>query len=369
MKSLNKRRLILERKPFKVQAVANLLGTTVDSIRRDTDESGILIQRQTGDGPKTRLFSIENVFELAKFRAKKLGLTPKRKVIMTIYAPKGGVGKTTVASNLSTLFPLMGLKTLVIDLDFQANLSMSYGYDAELTHEQALEENIPVDKCIDFHFGHLMPQWQASSIPPLSEVIKKPYGEFGPHLIPSEVSLDRLEALFTLDTILGKNPETTIAKFLYEGMNGTNPDLDLSSYDIILFDAPPAKNQTTRGALLASDYVIAPVSMERYSTKSVSYLAKVLGEMESSLGKYPELLILGNFYDKTRLRVAAQVITLVNQYKDSWVDKSISSSEEFKKVLSSEDYELPLAVAKPSSNASVELRAVAQALAGRMGVL
>lgn len=360
----------MELKPFKVQAVANLLGTTVDSVRRDTADAGIEIQRQTGDGPKTRLYTLENIFQLAKFRAKKLGLIPKRKVIMTVYAPKGGVGKTTLSSNLSVLFPLMGLKTLVVDLDFQANLSMSFGYDAELTEEQALEENIPVNKCINYHFGNLMPQWQMGVKPKLSEVLKKPFGEFGPHLIPSEVQLDRLEAMFTLDQLMNKQPEKTIAKFLFEGMSGEDPEMDLSDYDIIIFDAPPAKNQTTKGALLASDYVLAPVAMDRYSTKSVSYLSTLLDDMNQTHEKFPEMLVLGNFYDRNRLRVVAQLITLTDRYKDSWIDKTISSSEEFKKTISSDvNFELPLAVAKPTSNASMELRAVAQSLVGRMRLL
>jgi chromosome partitioning protein len=359
----------LARKPFKVQAVANLLGITVDSVRRDTEEAGITVERQSGDGPKTRLYTIENIYELAHFRAKKNKLVPKKKVIFTVYAPKGGVGKTTNTSNFGCIFPLMGLRTLVVDLDFQANLSMSYGYDSEMTHAQAIESNLPISTCIDYHFGNLFPQWQQSEIPKLNDVLKKPYGEFGPHLIPAEVSLDRLEALFTLDALMSKQPDLAIAKLLLDGRSGRNKDFDLSQYDVIIFDAPPAKNKTTGGALLASDYVVAPVSMEKYSTKSISYLSHVLKTMKADLGKFPELVILGNFYDKTRLRVATQVLTLTEEYRDHWLDKQISSSEEFKKVLSSDDYELPLALAKPSSNASAELRSVAQSLIARMGVL
>lgn len=358
------------RKPFKVQAVATLLGITVDAVRRDSEEAGIEVERQAGDGPKTRLFSIENVYELAAFRAKKYGTKAKKQVIFTVYAPKGGVGKTTQASNLMSILPLMGLRVLGVDLDFQANLSLSFGYDPELTRDEAAASNIPASTCVDYHFGHLLPQWQTNGqVLSLVDVIKMPYGEHGPHLIPSEVTLDRLEALFTLDAIMNKKPDLAIAKFLHEGRSGKNKAIDLSQYDVIIFDAPPAKNQTTRGALLASDYVVAPVSMEKYSTKSVSYLAGVLGEMQADVGKYPELVILGNFFDMTRVRVAAQVIMLTKQYPDSWLDKQISSSEEFKKVLSSEESGLPLALAKPSSSAAGELRAVAQALVQKMGIL
>lgn len=358
----------MSRKTFKVQAVGTLLGITVDAVRRDTEAAGIQVERQAGNGPQTRLYSIENVYELAAYRAKKNGFQAKKPVILTLYAPKGGVGKTTVSSNLSALLPLEGLKVLVIDLDFQANLTMSYGYDSEMTPEEADEAGIPRSQCVNYNFGNLLPQWPGEH-PKLQDVLKMPYGVHGPHLIPADVDLDQLDAVFTLDAIMNKKPDLAIGRFLHEGMSGKNPNCDLSGYDVIIFDAAPAKNQTTRGALLASDFVVAPVSMEKYSTKSVSYLSKVLTGMEADIGKYPELVILGNFFDQNRVRVLAQVVTLTRQYKESWLAKTISTSEEFKKVLSSDEYEMPLALAKPSSAPAEELRAVAKALMQRMGVI
>jgi len=356
-------------KTYKVQAVATLLNTTVDTVRRDTDEAGIQVQRQ-GEGPKARLYTAENIFELATFRAKKQGIKPQRKLIITDYAPKGGVGKTTITSNLMTLFSLMGLKVLGIDLDFQANLSLSFDYDPEMTQSEAIELGVSTDKVVDHHLGHLLPQWKTDgTVTPLRDVLKKPFGEHGPHLIPSEVTLDRLEAVFNLEAMLGKSPDLAIAKFLKEGLSGRNAEIDLSQYDIIMFDAPPSKNPTTKAALIASDFVIAPVSMEKYSTKSLSYLAGVLNEMQNDYGKFPNLVLVGNFFDTTRVRVAAQQMKLTEQYPNAWLDCQISSSEEFKKVLSSDESGIPLALARPSTQAAHELRAVAQALVAKMGIL
>jgi chromosome partitioning protein len=135
-----------------------------------------------------------------------------------------------------------------------------------------------------------------------------------------------------------------------------------------MFDAPPAKNQTTRGALLASDFAVAPVSMERYSTKSVSYLADVIGEMKNTYSKFPQLSVLGNFFDAKRVRVAAQVIALTSKYPEAWMDNQISTSEEFKKVLD-EDDGLPLTLARPTSTPADELRSATRELVERMGML
>lgn len=355
-------------KTFKVQPVAAMLGTTPDTVRRDTEAAGINVERQAGGGPQARLFTLENIYDLAAYRASKSKFKPKRTIIITIYAPKGGVGKTTAASNIASLLPLLGLRTLVADIDFQANLSMSYGYDSELTHEEAKAAGLPAEQVIDYHFGQLMSLWPGERTD-LKTAIKMPYGPNGPHLIPAEVTLDRLDDVFTLEAISGRRPEMAIAKWILEGQSGKNPSCDLSQYDVIIFDAAPAKSKTTKAALLASDYVIAPVSMEKYSTKSVSYLSTVLKDMQESFGRYPELVLLGNFFDTKRTRVLAQVAKLTANYPNAWLDATISTSEEFRKVLSAEDYEVPLALAKPSSNSAEELRAVATALMKKMDVI
>lgn len=355
--------------PYKVQAVATLLGTSPDSVRRYVEESGIDVKRQES-GPRTRQFTLENIYDLANWRRiNRPKYSLQKKIIMTIYAPKGGVGKTTTASNLSCIFPLMGLRTLVVDLDFQANLTLSFGYETELTAEDAKEEGIPADRIIDAHLGDLIPGWP-SGRRKLSDVLKKPYGENGPHLIPADLTLDRLDTLLTFDAIEGKRADMKIASVIAEGLSGKNPDIDMSGYDVIIFDAAPAKNRITRGALLSSDFVISPVSLEKYSTKAVSYLATVLTEMRTEYGKSPELLIFGNFKTPNRLRIPPQVEFLSKKYPGALLEESIRRSEEFPKTLSSEEIDMPpVALAKPSCDPSVELRAIAESLLLKMGVI
>lgn len=357
-------------KTFKVQAVATLLGTTPESVRRSVDESGIDIQRQE-NGPKTRVFSIENVYELANYRKTKKGeLLRREPIVFTVYAPKGGVGKTTLTANLASIFPLWGLKTLAIDLDFQSNLTLAYGYDSELSHDEALADKKSLDLCVDHHFGHLFPTWPNNDErQPLANVLKKPFGENGPHLIPSDVTLDRLDALLTFGALQGKLTEGSINKLIVDGRSGKNPDLDLSEYDVIIFDAAPAKNRMTRGALLASDFVVAPISLEKFSTKAVSYLSTVLTEMQEEHEKSPELIIVGNFFDQNRARVQAQLTTIRSKYNDEWLDSVIRRSEDFPKTLSADQFEPPLYLSKPTSTGAQDLRNVAKALLQRMGVI
>lgn len=357
-------------KPFKVQAAAQLLGAaTVEAVRRWTDEAGVQVARQE-NGPRTRLFSIENVLDIARHRANRRNKDKparRKQVVATIYAPKGGVGKTTLATNFGTLFALKGLRTLIIDLDFQANLTLAFGYDSELTMEEALEAGVKPADVVEYHLGNLMPNYPVGRVT-LPEVIKMPYGENGPHIIPADLTLDRVDTMLTYESLEGRNSRLSIAKLIADGQSKKDQHFDISGYDIVLFDAPPSKNRLTQGALLASDFVISPVSMEKFSTKALSYLSSVLTEMYNEFERNPELIIVGNFFDPNRVRVMGQLAKITQTYKDAWLDRSIRRSEDFPRALDGEN-DLPLVLAKPSSQATTEMRACADALLERMGLI
>lgn len=353
---------------YKVQAAAKLLETSVDSVRRLVEESGVNVARQEL-GPKIRQFTIENIFDIAGWRQRN---RPKTKVlkpsVATVYAPKGGVGKTTLTANLACISALIGLRTLVVDLDFQANLTLAFGYDSELTTEEAESLGITPERIVEYHFGHLVPGWPGGRLP-LRDVVKMPFGPNGPHIIPSDLTLDRLDTILTYDALEGRKSDVKIAALIAEGLSGKNPDFDLSGYDLILFDAAPAKNRMTRGALLASDFVVAPVSLERYSTKAVSYLSSVLQDMHNDVGRSPELVMIGNFHLPNRLRVYSQVSKLSTEYPGALLNIMVHRSEEFPKTLSEDEEQPPLVLARPSGSAAEQLHEVAHELLKKMGVI
>jgi len=109
--------------------------------------------------------------------------------------------------------------------------------------------------------------------------------------------------------------------------------------------------------------------MEKFSTKAISYLSSVLNDMREDVGRSPELLVVGNFHTPNRLRVINQMSVLSKEYPGALLDTVIRRSEEFPKTLSEEEDLPPLCLAKPTSDASDELRSVAKALLNRMGVI
>ena len=58
--------------------------------------------------------------------------------VITIFNNKGGVGKTTSAQNIDASLALYAnQKTLIIDLDQQANLTMGFGIQVKDKHKSA----------------------------------------------------------------------------------------------------------------------------------------------------------------------------------------------------------------------------------------
>ncbi len=51
--------------------------------------------------------------------------------IIAVSNRKGGVGKTTTCFSLGACLAEMGLRTLVVDLDSQGDLTLAAGWDAE----------------------------------------------------------------------------------------------------------------------------------------------------------------------------------------------------------------------------------------------
>ena len=65
--------------------------------------------------------------------------------IISVINHKGGVGKTTTTANVAGALLTLGKKVLVVDLDGQANLTMSLGlrFDLDNTIYNAMRSNQP----------------------------------------------------------------------------------------------------------------------------------------------------------------------------------------------------------------------------------
>lgn len=352
---------------YRIKAAATLLGVSENTMRGYADNAGIQIKRASDinpGAPSVRVFDIFNIFEIAQWRrsvgyTKAPALTNGPKVI-TIDVIKGGTGKTTTAIELAVHLSLLGLRVLVIDVDVQANATQLMGYEPDLSMDEAAQFDLSEEAIIGNTLSAaLLPYLDSkarvanSSRPtPVPTIIKKPFGEHGPHLVPADTFAGEIEQ--ALANSRG-NRELYIKQMLEAAKNGEVPGLDTRSYDVIIFDCPPNISYTSTAALAAADYVIAPIRMDAFSIKGLTRLMGEIEGLERDLGVRSDLIILPTYYAAQIARIG-RMQTQLNHYRTLLAGNTISASEEFPKSL---DNYLPLTLQKPTSNAAAEYRVFA----------
>jgi chromosome partitioning protein len=175
---------------------------------------------------------------------------------VSIFNQKGGVSKTTTAINLSAALAEKGKKVLVIDSDPQANTTNGLG-----TNDDELNQSL---------YDLLQNKCKIEDI-----LIYTPYGV---DLIPADISLSNAE--ITLANIMSR--ETILSRII-------KPYAE--RYDYIVIDCPPSLGLLSINALVASEYLIIPVSPEYYSIKGIKHLLNTYNLVRENLK--PDLEILG----------------------------------------------------------------------------
>ena len=348
---------------YRLRAAGAMLGVSDNTLRSYTDNAGIHIRRAseiTPGAPSVRVFDVQSLFQLAAWRRSqgyvKSPAPSTPPVCIAVDVVKGGTGKSTTAAELAIHLQLLGLNVLLIDLDTQANATQLFGYEADLADEEAKTYNLTQEAIVKNTFASVMipflEKLRGSSGIRSAETgnfIKRPFGDYGPSLIPADTYLGDLEQMLF-------NAKGHRELFIKQMLNAAYEDkvtgLDLKKTDVVIFDCPPSISFLSTNALAASDLVIAPVKMDSFSVKGLSKLVSEINALDATYKIKPELVILPTHYAPNLSRIG-RMHSQLQIYKQYTAPCIISASEEFPKSI--ENY-MPLSLQKPTSHAAKEYR-------------
>ncbi|MDU4324664.1 MAG: ParA family protein [Clostridium celatum] len=172
--------------------------------------------------------------------------------VISVCNHKGGCAKTTTVVNIASELINSGYKVLMIDNDYQANLTTSVGFK---TDKESLVNCLRGKKS-------------------LRKTIKNCTILEGLDIIPNNSEIGNAD----LSLIKIKNCKRILSKMI--------EDENLKDdYDFILIDCPPSQSITTVNALVASDSVIIPMEPSLFNMQGLKNLSKTINMIQKTFNK------------------------------------------------------------------------------------
>lgn len=199
--------------------------------------------------------------------------------VLTVIVPKGGTGKTTTTINLAGALGRRGLRVLVVDNDWQGSATVHAG----------VKEPDEVAGLADVLAGRL-------------------------HAREAIVSRDLFDLLPGNGELVNADVE-----LLASGEAGVYRLRDVLAtvapeYHLVIIDCEPGMAIRSLGALAAADYLLAPVSADYLSLKTLKLFLRVLATAQARYSQMPKhkTAVLCTRYDG-RINQSIEVVDVLKK--------------------------------------------------------
>lgn len=227
---------------------------------------------------------------------------------------KGGVGKTTLTANVAAELAFKGKRVLVVDLDPQTNLTLSF---IELSKWQKLDKE---GKTIKHWYDEFLDADLDESLKELivipervNYMLEAMKSSGYVHLISSHLELINLD--MELATRYGGNSERTIRSSFLRLFSRLKKGLEevKDDYDLVLIDCPPNFNIVTQNAIIASDMYLVPAKADFLSTLGIDQLVRHIDCLTDKYNKYVTE-DSGNRWLEINPKLIGVIFTMINIY-------------------------------------------------------
>lgn len=248
-----------------------------------------------------------------------------------VFNQKGGVGKSTITSNLAALSAHNGLRTLLIDLDPQANT----------THYLLGDTVANADETIAGYFEDTL---SFRIYPREIATIARPTAYDNLFVAASHESLETLQGRLESRYKIYKLRESLEA---------------LTDFDRIYIDTPPALNFYTRSALIAAERCLIPFDCDAFARQALDELINAVEELRADHN--PALTIEGIVVNQfqARARLPQRLVDALEQTGVPVLQPYLSASV---KVRESHEAAKPLIALAPKHKLTQAFNALYQAL-------
>ena len=249
--------------------------------------------------------------------------------IVCVANQKGGVAKTTTSVNLAAALALRGHRTLIIDVDPQANATTGVGIDhraVERSSYDLMVGDAPLEGC----------------------VVETDIA--GLDCVPASMDLAGAE----VELVGSLAREHKLAEALTTAT---------TRYEVIFLDCPPSLGLITINAMVAAGDLIVPVQCEYYALEGLGQLLNTAERIRRSLN--PDLRIAGvvlTMYD-ARTKLSSQVAAEVRSHFGDLVFKTVVPRSV--RLSEAPSFGEPVVTLDPTSRGSISYKLLAAEVEAR----